>query len=145
MKKHLTIMLVDDGDGDRALFHHILQTIDPSLQYVTATDGEHGLDYLLTAEILPDYIFLDINMPRMSGMELLEKIKNIERLSHIPVIMYSTAQPWVYEQDAKRLGAVAALEKKMDFNESCHAIASVIFEHPELKDGEETEKGGNHQ
>ena len=85
-------MFIDDSESDRVLFRHVLQFIDDTIEYLTAIDGEDGLDYLISsAAKLPDYIFVDINMPRMNGIEFLEKIKAIKALSNIPVIIYSTA------------------------------------------------------
>jgi DNA-binding NarL/FixJ family response regulator len=134
MKKNLTVMFIDDSESDRVLFRHVLKFIDDTIEYITAIDGKDGLDYLISAAAkIPDYIFVDINMPRVNGIEFLEKIKAIEQLAGIPVILYSTAAPWIYEEKATRLGASHCLAKSMGFDETCQAIASIIVHHPQEK------------
>lgn len=126
-KMSLTIMFIDDSESDKVLFRQVLKAIDPSLDYITAGDGREGLQYLQLTEKLPDYIFLDIDMPRMNGMEFLAIIKKMDRLSCIPVIIYSTAQTWIYEQMARELGAMQYLTKSLDFDETCVSITSIIL------------------
>jgi CheY-like chemotaxis protein len=139
----LTIMFIDDSESDKVLFRHVLQAIDPTLQYITAADGREGLEFLQLTEKLPDYIFLDINMPRMNGMEFLAVIKKMDRLSQIPVILYSTAQAWIYEQMATELGATQCLTKSMDFDETCSTIGSIILNDPAHSNGKQ--KNGHEQ
>jgi PleD family two-component response regulator len=59
----------------------------------------------------PDYIFLDINMPRLDGKECLRKIKSIARLDEVPVILYSTSKLRGDVIDAMKMGAVYFLTK----------------------------------
>jgi CheY-like chemotaxis protein len=124
----LSIMFIDDSTSDKVLFKHVLKAIDTSLEYITAADGQEALEYLTAASKLPDYIFLDINMPRMNGIEFLGIIKTMERLKSIPIIMYSTAQAWVYEHMAKELGAAHCLTKSSDFDETINAISDIIHQ-----------------
>lgn len=70
-----------------------------------ADDGIKALEELSKDDFLPDCIFIDINMPRMNGIECLEKIKSIRRLQSIPVCMLSTsADPEIVKQ-SKQLDA----------------------------------------
>jgi CheY-like chemotaxis protein len=134
MKKNLTVMFIDDSESDRVLFRHVLSFIDDTIDYITAIDGKDGLDYLNSSEAkIPDYIFVDINMPRINGIEFLEKIKAIEHLAGIPVILYSTAAPWIYEEKATRLGASQCLTKSMGFDETCKTIATILVPDPQEK------------
>jgi CheY-like chemotaxis protein len=119
-------MFIDDSKSDQVLFKHVLKAIDPTLNYVTASDGKEALDYLELTDNLPDYIFLDINMPKMNGMEFLAIVKKMERLVRIPIIIYSTAQAWVYEQMALELGAFQCLTKSSDFDQTCQTVSSII-------------------
>jgi CheY-like chemotaxis protein len=139
----LRIMFIDDSDSDKVLFKYVLKAIDSSLEYITAADGKEALEYLDKAETLPDYIFLDINMPRMNGIEFLAVMKKIERLKSIPVIMYSTAQAWVYEQMAIELGAAQCLTKSSDFEGTCKVISDIILHNNVIGHGQL--KNGNHE
>src|SRR5690606_41510698 len=56
---------------------------------LVAADGDHALELLHNEEAIPDYIFLDLNMPKMDGFELLTAIRKSKILRDIPVIVYS--------------------------------------------------------
>jgi CheY-like chemotaxis protein len=55
------------------------------------TDGEAALRYLKKEALLPDIILLDLNMPKISGIEFLSLLKNDQRLHHIPIIILTTS------------------------------------------------------
>lgn len=100
-------MLVDDDRGERNLFNEAIQTIDPDIVYHAVEDGNKAFELLesITGN-LPQVIFVDINMPVMSGWVFLKTIKENKQLNHIPVIMYSTSN---YQRDidiAIELGAL---------------------------------------
>lgn len=86
----MTILYADDDADDRAFFVEAFGDIDPSVSCVTACDGKRALDLLGEMERLPDYLFLDINMPVMDGRECLYEIKKSSRFKNIPVVIYST-------------------------------------------------------
>lgn len=68
-----TIMIVDDSAADQFLVTHIIQTIDPSIQILSADNGSDALKLLSEASEAPDVILLDINMPLMNGFQFLEE------------------------------------------------------------------------
>src|SRR4051812_3339201 len=83
------VLIVDDNKSDRFFFKTSLEEIDASIECVEANNGITAIEMLHDAHWLPDYIFLDANMPGMSGNQCLKQLKKDERLSEIPVIMYS--------------------------------------------------------
>jgi CheY-like chemotaxis protein len=88
------ILLVDDDFDDCELFTEIVREIDSSSRVVSVHDGVEALKYLSdVGSSVPDMIFLDINMPRMNGKQVFLILKKDEKLSHIPVIIYSTSIP----------------------------------------------------
>ncbi|MGC1244549.1 MAG: response regulator [Chryseosolibacter sp.] len=86
----MTILNVDDDEEDIEIFCDAVREIDPSIICVAAKSAEEALQILNSDIALPEYIFLDINMPKMDGNACLKEIKKDYRLSNIPVIMYST-------------------------------------------------------
>jgi CheY-like chemotaxis protein len=124
--KNLSIFLIDDSPEERKLFGETLNLIDESLNYQYASDGPAALHYLENTAILPDYIFLDVNMPGMDGLECLGRIKKITKAKNIPVIMYSTAHPSTYQTMAFALGATKCIAKTASIFDSCNYIASII-------------------
>src|SRR6187401_44920 len=105
MKDQLTILMIDDDEDDQFFFTTALLDVDPSIKLVTALNGLKGLEYLKNTKILPDFIFLDINMPCMNGKECLMEIRKDSRLAEIPVIMFSTSPPELEETILLKAGA----------------------------------------
>lgn len=102
------IYLADDDSDDRDLFVEAMMEVDPGIIIRQAEDGIDLMDKLLTlskAE-LPEYIFIDINMPRKSGFECLEEIRNHKgNLKELNVIVFSTSNARETIQRAMEMGA----------------------------------------
>ena len=86
----MIILNVDDDPEDAEIFCEAVREIDPSIICLTARSADEALKILNSDIELPEYIFLDINMPKVDGNACLKEIKNDRRLCHVPVIMYST-------------------------------------------------------
>lgn len=115
--------IVDDDAEDRDLLIEALGSIDKGGQCFTAKNGEEGLQKLAENKIpLPDFIFLDLNMPRLNGKQFLMEIKNIKRFSHIPVVIYTTSSDAKDKEETKKLGAVCFTTKPDSFDEICRAL-----------------------
>lgn len=129
MNKKITLMLIDDDEDDIKLFIESAKEVDAAINCVTATDGVKGLVYLKNeSNILPDYIFLDLRMPKLSGQKCLDEIKKVERLKNIPVFVYTTSRD---EQDIKNLekrGAVMFISKPTDPKEIYYLLSTILGE-----------------
>jgi CheY-like chemotaxis protein len=101
------IYLADDDSDDREFFADAVMEIDPDVILKEAEDGMYLMDDLLRISPgdLPDFIFLDINMPRKTGLECLEEIRNHENLRVVNVVMLSTSNDPDNIQKAMELGA----------------------------------------
>jgi CheY-like chemotaxis protein len=119
--------IVDDDPDDQELFIEALKGLDESCKCVTAFNGEEALQKLQD-EIpsIPDFIFLDLNMPRMNGRQFLIEIKKNKPLRDIPVIIYSTSTEQSDMLDTIRLGAVYFLQKPNRFEDLKKALANII-------------------
>src|SRR5262245_21682491 len=117
MSNNSTCLLIDDDIDDQEIFEMALKSVNPSMVVMTAVDGVEALEKLAGPEILqPDYIFLDLNMPRMDGKDCLREIRKISRLKETPVIIYSTSGEQRDKQETKALGADFYLEKQSSIN-----------------------------
>lgn len=121
-----TVLLVDDDKDDREIFIEALAQIDESLNCITAENGEEAIAKLSATGFIPNYIFLDLNMPRMNGRECLIEIKSIKDLESIPVIIYTTSSHPKEKDELEKLGASRFMTKPSNFNELCHSIKSVL-------------------
>jgi CheY-like chemotaxis protein len=125
MRQINTIFLVDDDTDDQEVFGDALAKVNSTIKLYTANDGIDALEKLTTA-VAPDLIFLDINMPRMNGIQLLETIKKDQKLSNIPVVMYSTSSLPEHKTNTLSLGAAYYLVKPETFTGLCHEIDTLV-------------------
>lgn len=123
------ILLIDDDADDRKYFVEAVQEIDVAIECVTAKDGEQALQLLRDTQFsLPDYIFLDLRMPKINGRQCLLQIKAEERLKTIPVIMYTTSREVEEMEELQSLGAVRFITKPSDPDEIYYVLSLVLEE-----------------
>lgn len=122
----MTIFYADDDLEDCELFTEALKQIDPQVKSIIAKDGREALAYLSNTTDLPDYIFLDINMPLVDGKKCLMEIKKSNKLQSIPVIMYSTTSDTSEIREYYKLGAHDFLIKPNNFNTLCDSLESIF-------------------
>ncbi len=96
MKKEINILLVEDNEGDIFLTMQALKKANVTNGVNVAKDGDEALQYLrkkgkFKDKVTPDLILLDINLPKINGMEVLVEIKNDLSLKSIPVVMLTTS------------------------------------------------------
>src|SRR5688572_26464845 len=87
----MLILNVDDDSDDREFFSDAIKVVDPEIPCVLFENGEDVLLYLEDTKTLPDYIFIDINMPKMNGYECAQEIKSNYLTGETQIVMYSTA------------------------------------------------------
>lgn len=122
----MTVLLVDDDEDDQDIFKEAAELVIPDITCLFAKDGEKCLEQLETRSPLPDYIFLDVNMPRMDGKECLKRLKADARFQKIPVIIYSTSNHKSELGEYFRLGASNFLTKPSEFNLLVAYLKSVL-------------------
>lgn len=116
-------LLIDDFNEDREIFLTALNALDNSIELVTAGDGVRALKKINDGIFLPDYIFLDMNMPYMSGKECLVKLREIQRLKDVPIIIYSTIQ---YFEELVSFGATGFMAKQNSVAALSKALSDII-------------------
>ena len=109
-----SIMLVDDDADDQLFFLDAIHAIDGSLRCDVASNGIEAM-MRLNSDLLPEIIFLDLNMPKMNGYECLQQIKNSDLLRQIPVIIFTTTNNPKEAERTRQLGASRFLTKTSDF------------------------------
>jgi CheY-like chemotaxis protein len=127
MIKSKTILIIDDDDDDRSLFLDALKEVNDTVKCLSASNGQDGLNILKNMKgVLPDLIFLDLNMPCLNGKQCLAEIKNNSDFAHIPVIIYSTTKRFEDVEETKKLGAAYFLTKPALFDGICNAIKMLL-------------------
>jgi len=124
--RHIKILLIDDDADDRLLFTTAVAELGAEMHCECASGTVEALAYLKVTDPLPDYIFLDLNMPGFDGKKCLKQIKAIELLQNIPVIIYSTFISPQDKQEMMRMGADDVITKPGDFGDLQAAITRSI-------------------
>jgi CheY-like chemotaxis protein len=116
--KQLNILLADDDTDDCIFFKEALGELLLSTNLTTVNDGEQ-LMKLLTNEtnVLPDVLFLDLNMPRKNGFECLTEIKLSKKLKQLPVIVFSTSFEQEVVNQLYKNGAQYFIRKPSEFSQ----------------------------
>lgn len=127
---HKTILLVEDNPNDEALTLRAFKKSNIANAVVVVHDGVEALDYLFGAGaytqrdlgIMPAVILLDLKLPKLDGLEVLQSIRSHERTKLLPVVILTSS---VEEQDLIKgynLGANSYLRKPVDFMKFIAAI-----------------------
>ena len=129
MNRPLTLLIVDDDEDDRKLFIESVREVDENIRCIPTSGGQEALDYLYDiSNSLPDYIFLDLRMPKISGQKCMEEIKKEQRLSDIPIFIYSTSTDKNDIAQLGEAGAVMFISKPTDPLEIYYLISTIIGE-----------------
>jgi len=112
----MKILLVEDSSADAYLLKGVMAKTANSPDIDWVPDGTHGLDYVFQRNQYahaerPDMILLDLNMPRVSGYEMLTRLKAHPSLSTIPVIILTTSRDPSEHTQCKTMGADMCLSK----------------------------------
>ena len=86
----MQVVNVDDDPDDREMFCRAIQKIDSEIECLQVQSGEDAIQLLSNNKISPDYIFMDINMPRMNGYECVREIYQYTSLRNTEIIMFSS-------------------------------------------------------
>lgn len=127
-KENIRILLTDDDEDEREFFGQAMKDLDLTHPVEFCKNGVELLDRLYDTSIaIPDIIFLDLNMPLLSGSETLEKIREDDRFKNIPVIaIYSTSANMTGVNDTFGLGANVYIVKPISFMDLKKIIVKVI-------------------
>jgi len=115
--KYQNILLIDDDVEDQEIFTEALKEVSDRLKCTTMTNAKEALSQLDKKELHPDLIFLDLNMPIMTGIEFLKKIKSLDHLKSLPVIIFSTSSNPSTIAETTELGAIDFITKPSRFND----------------------------
>jgi len=127
LSAYRSILLIDDDTEDQEIFIDAIQEVDPRINCICANDAEQALRQLNEEIIIrPDILFIDLNMPKINGKQLLKEIKKSAHLKGIPVVMYSTFFGPQDIEEITSLGAVHYMVKATRFIELCKALKYIL-------------------
>ncbi|HOS04716.1 MAG TPA: response regulator [Syntrophorhabdaceae bacterium] len=141
------ILLVEDNPDDVELTLHALKKNKITNKIVVAEDGKEALDYLFGEGMYaerdisktPVLILLDLNLPKIDGIEVLKRIKSDERTCLLPTVILTSSNEEKDLVNGYRFGANSYIRKPVDFNQFAEAIRQlglywlVLNETPPIK------------
>jgi len=124
------ILLAEDNPDDVQLTLRALKKSKIMNDVVIAQDGIEALDYLFgtgkfagrDSKILPQVVLLDLKMPKMDGLEVLQRIRSDERTKVLPVVVLTTSSEDKDRVESYKLGANSYIRKPVDFNQFANAV-----------------------
>ena len=119
----LHVLLIEDNPADVLLVREALRSCSTQADSVSACDGEQGLQLLADKTFKPDLILLDLNLPKFSGLELLEHYNTQEGA---PVIVLTSSDSVDDRKRAFELGAREYIQKPVGFREFIDVIHDII-------------------
>lgn len=113
MSRPLNILLVEDDAIEIMKFNRVLKNLETKHKITEANNGEDALNILKDREINPDIIILDLNMPKVSGLEFLKIIKKDESRKYIPTIILTTSNNHTDIKECYRMGIAGYVVKPL--------------------------------
>ena len=121
----LDVLIVDDSSAIRKILQRVLRQTDlPLGEIFEAGDGTQAIEILETRT--PGLILSDINMPQMDGLQLLARIKQIERLKNVPVVMITTEGGQGRVMEAVQLGAAGYVRKPFTAEQIKEKLVGIV-------------------
>lgn len=129
MENNVEILLVEDNPDDARLTIRTLKKNNLSNHLLHVSDGEEALDFLFTTtqHKMPKLILLDLKMPKIDGIEVLQKVKSDPQKNHIPVVILTSSKEECDIVESYKLGVNAYVVKPVDFDKFAHAITEISF------------------
>jgi two-component system response regulator len=131
--KSKIILLVEDNPDDVKLTLRALKKSNILNEVVVAQDGVEAVDYLFGAgkyagrdtKVLPQVVLLDLKMPRMDGLEVLQRVRADERTKLLPVVVLTTSSEDRDRVESYKLGANSYIRKPVDFDQFVDAVQNL--------------------
>ncbi|MCL2138021.1 MAG: response regulator [Treponema sp.] len=118
-----TILVVDDSRIMRNLVKNYFSDLNINCEYLEAADGDEAFSFLTTNQV--DLVLLDWNMPKLSGIEFLKKVRSLNKFLKLPIIMVTSESAKYNVIEALKLGATDYIVKPINaklFNEKVSKV-----------------------
>lgn len=124
---YINIILADDDEDDRMFFTDAFEELKITTKVKTFNDGVYLMDYLNNqVSAFPNVLFLDLNMPRKSGMECLKEIKANPKFKDVAIAIYSTSASEEDIENTFVMGANIYIKKPSDFKTLKKILSEVV-------------------
>ncbi len=133
MKAAHVILLVEDNPADVKITQRALRESAAAAELIVVRDGQEAVEYLLRQGVhadnpdwrVPDLILLDLNLPRLTGIQVLERIRETPALRATPVVVLTTSRRHEDVDQVYMAGANTYIEKPQDFNRFVQVLQTI--------------------
>ncbi|QYJ67561.1 response regulator [Flavobacterium litorale] len=126
MPLSLNILLIEDDAIEVMKFNRVLKNLEIKHKVIEANNGEEALVLLKEKAIVPDIIVLDLNMPKINGIEFLEILKDDEKLRYIPAIILSTSDNHKDLLECYKIGIAGYIIKPLKYEDYVSSITKLV-------------------
>lgn len=126
MNKHLKILFIEDDQIESMKFDRGLKKLGLKHEVIRAENGEEALNILDSYTELPDIILLDLNMPKMNGVEFLSILKKNESLKYLPIIILTTSRNRKERLECFKIGIAGYFIKPLKYEEYVKLIDQIL-------------------
>ena len=121
------ILLVEDNDDDVELMLRALRGLAQRDRIVRVSDGVGALDYLFgPGNPLPSVVFLDLRLPRLDGIDVLTRLRAVERTALVPIVMLTTSMEHRDRLAAYQHGVNSYVQKPVDYDEFVTLVRALV-------------------
>lgn len=122
------VLLIEDSDDDVVLMRRAVLRANLPVEFEVVPDGAAAIDRLIApgSPDLPDLVLLDLNLPKLGGLEVLAAIRAAPRTALLPVVVLTTSIEQSDRREAYRLGANSYLRKPVDYSEFVELMKLVV-------------------
>ena len=126
-ENYINVILADDDEDDRLFFSEAFDELKINTKVSTFNDGVYLMDYFNSEDaILPQVLFLDLNMPRKSGLECLKELRANDKFQDVAIAIYSTSSSEEDVENTFVLGANIYIKKPSDFKSLKKVLSDVV-------------------
>lgn len=129
----MNILFIEDDNIETMKMKRTVSKLNMNLNITEAKNGEEALNYLRNTDVLPDIILLDLNMPRMSGIEFLGILKDDDNLKFLPTIILTTSENRKDLLECYRIGIAGYVIKPLKYNDYENNLRK-IFEYWDMNE-----------
>ncbi|MGF1544955.1 MAG: response regulator [Parvularculaceae bacterium] len=126
--KRRQVLLIDDNEDDRQILERVFEGGGSRAELLTAGSGPEGLDVIAKRadeNASPDLVLLDLNMPGMTGLETLERIRALDAGRLVPIIVFTTSDSDTDVIRSYELGANSFVTKPIDLDDVIRVVSEI--------------------
>lgn len=126
MNKKLKILLIEDDMIEVMKLNRTITSLKLQHEIIEANNGEEALTILEKKSNLPDIILLDLNMPKLNGIEFLSILKNNDQLKHIPTVILTTSSNKKDLKECFEIGVSGYVLKPLKYDDYVAKVSKIL-------------------